>query len=176
MHIPNWSVWICQSPAICTSALDRYWTSTFLTLRNSTFCRVHHHMHDLAWKEHEFSKSTSGTFSDSKKNKRKKTCRLWKWALTELLRVASFNGLPCIGYSSSRAGADKYTAVVFCIPGILITLQRKRQSDVQYASLCHLCDACLLKGFAYHKAASRWLRELHRNASCEDQVFLCNLN
>lgn len=41
---------------------------------------------------------------------------LLKLALTALLWIASFNGPSCTGYSSSRAGACRHTAIAFCVP------------------------------------------------------------
>lgn len=49
----------------------------------------------------------------------------------------------------------------------LIALLRRWQ-ETEQCSVCltlPFCDACLLKGFVYHKAASRWLGKLHGNVS-----------
>lgn len=93
--------------------------------------------------------------------KEKKSC-----FRTERIRS---NGLSCTGYSSSRAGAGRYTAVVFCIPASnYFAGEDGKEETEQVFNVPHSLpfhDACLLKGFIYHKAASRWLGKLHRNVS-----------
>lgn len=74
---------------------------------------------------------------------------LLMWSLTDLLCIR-FNGLSCTGYSSGRAGACRYTAMVFCIPAtncFAEKMARQRQSNIQYASLTAILWCLFTKGF-----------------------------
>lgn len=89
------------------------------------------------------------------------------WSLRELSRI-SLNGLALSQRRFIKKSRCLHVSTTLCVPACNYCAEkvaRQRLSGVPYASLAAICDACLLKGFIYHKAAGRWLGKLGRNAS-----------
>ena len=117
-----------------------------------------HHTHNLtiAWIERKQPDTNKPGFWSELWQK------LWCYVSPALM------GSPCARYSSSGAGACRYTATVFCIQASNYFCREDGKEETEQCSVrltLPFRDACLLKVFVYHKAASRWLGKLHRNVS-----------